>query len=281
MITEREVKLDSDLEQLCSFGTSMFLQFLRSQIDNPRPLLFSCIFINIETILRNTYSKEVNLKQHIEAAYADMRMLFSVVAEYVDAHRLRLPDPRVIVYSCPYEIPAAYARKLSPMNTAVHEAAVHFRQTMDVKAQDSYNNLYKVREYIAPGPFPSEQLYNFERSMHCKGKSVLLISHIPVDYHLLWRYPDVYLLESFTGKAVQRKDIAQKVFKVTGVPFVPSTHVVLGDKVYVDAMAKRKMKKEILKTANNENWIALSSSSIAKSASRTLGIPSPMLDIRM
>ena len=106
----------------------------------------------------------------------------------------------------------------------------------------------------------------------------LLISHIPLDFHLQNTLANkLYILESYTGKIKSSKDLGQKVFKEDNVPFNQYTHLLFGDKVQIKPMVARKAKQKILNIAKSKKWNSRPTSLILSDIRSTHDVPIDVL----
>lgn len=81
-----------------------------------------------------------------------------------------------------------------------------------------------------------------------------LISHNPLDFYLLNKAPNGFLLASHTGELLNYKDLGKKVFGNEYLPFYFSVHIIMGDKNQVKPVIRIGKRKQIRSAAEKGKW---------------------------
>lgn len=104
------------------------------------------------------------------------------------------------------------------------------------------------------------------------GEPIHLLSHIALDWHLVDAFPNLTLIESFTGEMITPPYFGSKLIKKKGikVPFSSVIHQTFGDDTLIKPLAVRKTKNNLLASA--EKWSMMSSAKINKVISDTLDL---------
>ena len=82
----------------------------------------------------------------------------------------------------------------------------------------------------------------------------LMISHVPLDFHLYRYFNDFTLLESYTGVLKKCTVFGKKVFGDDALPFNKYTHLSFGDKWYMNGLASFSVRHQIKERALKEHW---------------------------
>lgn len=110
-------------------------------------------------------------------------------------------------------------------------------------------------------------------NLYSSSDKVVLMSHVPLDYHISGRIRNVNLLESYTGKLRPTSEFNLKLDKEGRIPFNSTTHVVFGDGSFIKSMVGIKIRKLLFEQAVKEKWISRSEDDIRQRISKTADIP--------
>lgn len=266
-----------------SYGVAPILNTfstLSKQFSRPKWNLY---LINAETVIRNR--KEDNLPP--EALGREVLNDMQVLAQYISAYNRNNSSffdnkkPHIFFYFPHYEtaIPKKYLRDKFPKGT---ETRWRVRDAIEnIIANESMNSAIDSTNisYAVVGsnknPWPHKDLQHdiLHQIDGAQFYKTLMISHVPLDFHLYRTFSDFSVLESYTGVFKQKQDFGKKVFGDESLPFNKYMHLVLGDKWYIDSIADLKVKKLIKERAKKEHWNLLPDKSVL---ANLLKIYSPM-----
>jgi hypothetical protein len=258
-----------------SYGTSGIVQAMLNMIKTRKLKQVDTLFVNILTLLRNCYDKDLNYKQIIEQLNVDMQVLITFFSEYVN--HLREQDlPSMIMYLPSYHhFPTIHLRPESPSSKLLTNVFKKFIQQVYPQERYDYthNNLRIHVIHAGMKSLPHVDIFNLLPKLlaDCKKKAFRdywMISHVPLDYHLIDRlHGRCWLIDSHTGNFWNNKTLGIKVFRNTSIPFNSVTHLLLGDKILVKCLLNRRDKANALKIATSDNWLTKTKQQIAKRAS--------------
>lgn len=226
---------------------------------------WNLFLINVETLIRNR-DRDIQLsnKELAESVLNDMQVLAQYISSF-NRNNTSYNHKRnyaIFFYLPHYDgIPEQYLRKSFPKGTE-HRWEVRDEMEEMLQKQTVQNAIDNTRiYYVTVGSkknhtWPHKDLLkdimtNEENSQY---SSVLMISHVPVDFHLYKYFKEFTILESYTGAMKQKKDLGKKVFHDNNIPFNKYTHLLLGDKWYLNALAPAKMKSQMKKEAISHHW---------------------------
>ena len=79
--------------------------------------------------------------------------------------------------------------------------------------------------------------------------NAVIISHIPLDYHL--KYKSICIIDLFTGNYNNRATLFKKYEKIDFIPFIPITHFLFGDPYIICSVLSNDDKKKIINNIFN------------------------------
>lgn len=221
--------------------------------------------INVETLIRNRDRDiQLSIKELAESVMNDMQVLAQYISSF-NRHNTSYNHKQnyaIFFYTPHYEgIPEKYLRKSLPKGT---DRRWKIRDEIEdiLKRQSVQNAIDNTRiYYVTVGSekhhtWPHKDLLKdiMANEENPQYSSVLMISHVPLDFHLYKYFKEFTLLESYTGATKQKKDLGKKVFKDNNIPFNKYTHLLLGDKWYMAALAPSKMKSQMRNEAIKAHW---------------------------
>lgn len=264
-----------------SLGTGEIIRSIEKyKLSMKRPI-WDSVLINFATVVRNNVEKGKPARAVEDDSFKDAVGLVDAFQQYWETTKEQSDVPQLVFYVHDYQIPSIYARKISPTNKLVEEYTAGVGDRISGKSEEENYNGISVLNIKSKGPTPVPNLMR-ECSLHQQrlkskrsgySRRYLLISHIPIDFHIMEIYRNVHLLESYTGNLKVLGDIGTKLFKTPAVPFNTVTHVTFGDSVHIDAVAKRANKKKLFQQAQEQRWKLLSETQIANQVSGALGVP--------
>lgn len=239
-----------------SFGLSPILNTLMSLSNDRNKPRWDTYLINIMTLIRNNQQKNKPMKTLINDTIEDAEILISHIVSYVEIDKLHLVDPKIIIYIPFYQLPQLYARKISPQ---ILEQMTACEQIKKLLLPRSYTqgslNIYIVHvghTKLLPKQALLSYLESIDKSL--KYKRTLLISHIPIDFHIIKNIVELHLMECFTGKLKSSKEFNQKVFHTDVLPFISHLHLLLGDSIFIKRNINKKQYDSLLAIAKKDTW---------------------------
>lgn len=231
------------------------------------------IAINLSTMIRNAASKsklQDRYKEAKEKALPFDQLAADIVNETTQETKLLVNDivemlnskasplPRYIyVYFADYSniIPKAYSR-IIPAGKQHLDMAEERLKTI-YKHNRTENNvngirlieLYDSSSHTAPYHWLEKEIKSI-KNQH----NMIMISSHPLDYHVaryVGRWTDI---KSFNGSTQTFKDLGNKVFGHSFLPFTEKLHVLLGDKIDIKAAITPSNKKKLLEIAERDSW---------------------------
>jgi hypothetical protein len=114
-------------------------------------------------------------------------------------------------------------------------------------------------------------------SLYSTGDPICLLTHVPLDYHIASRLRGINVLESFTARLRTPYEFKLKLDSEGHIPFMSSTHAVLGDDVLLKPQVSPKIKKQILEAAKKDRWETRGEDDVRNRISKIADIPASTL----
>ena len=224
--------------------------------------------VNVETLIRN-HMRDTSLpaKTISQEVLNDMQVLSQYIAAYNrNNNSIWRKKTKALFFYLPYYeyIPKKYLRDRFPKGT---EARWTVRDILvsSLKEQPMTDNIDGTKIfYVTVGSeklhtWPHRDLWKDVCSTieNAQFSSVLMISHVPLDFHLYKRCKSFTVLESYTGVLKTKDKFGKKVFGDELFPFNKYTHLLLGDKWYVRSMVTPKVRNRIKECAKRNHWAML------------------------
>ena len=226
------------------------------------------IAINIQTIIRSLLVIEQN-QIDITKLINLLRQVIDAAIQYIMKTHMRRKINNInyviILYNINYgNIPQEFRRKNKSIENIINItnlilSSEYNRQQLQsfIDESNSYieqflNNSLNVafnvqlisnlNTYVKTYNFAT--LYNEIIHKRRTNKYVLMISHIPLDYHI----PSIELIiiDTFTGNYWNRGSLGIKIFKSEFIIFNKVTHLLFGDKHFIKPLLNKKEKKELM-----------------------------------
>lgn len=272
-------------------GTGTIINALNGLTNKSSNNIFDVIVVNIATLIRNNLSKERTDKEVVELVKNDLHDLIRAVGSYHENMGGLVRNPTMINYLPDYSyLPAINARPNTGNRKRIADITEGFIRDDDLRRRTRIRDHERgttIYEVYAGGrvmlPYKSimREIADIFRLGNVDPRasltSYLLISHAPLDYHMLLNYPRVTLLESFTGRFLKPKELGHKVFGTNFIPFNAVTHLLFGDSVHVDPFAKRKNKQLLTDMAKTQSWYVRTKEEIAKLVGASGQVPAEIL----
>lgn len=260
------------------FGTSSIVNVLNQLPNKSSGNLFDTILVNVMTIVRNNTTLNTPDKEIKDMVIDDIVRIIDAAVAYQENMSNMLSNPLVVFYLPDYSwLPALHMRNPSPTRTIINRIVEDLIKDDNLRVKKqirSHKGSSAIYELFAGGKtmLPYKSILKLINQINTLGvvdtatqlAHYLLISHCPLDYHLLLKYRRASILESFTGKILQPKELGYKVFGNNFIPFNSVTHLIFGDPVHVRPMAQRKNRKLLTDMAMKQQWYIRTPSEIAQ-----------------
>ena len=263
-----------------SFGIAPILNMLATTAAQRTKSTWTAFCINIETLIRDRQNKN-NVGQ-IQVIARDVLTDIQVLSLYISTYNqiaqtreLTNKNPVIVFYCNDYRsIPQPYLKDKFPKGTEERWAVLDYVSNLLVKdapasvhegtriiyaLNGTTSLLTKIGELWKKKLWPHKVMVKeIESSIpYFWQSSVLLISHVPLDFHLFRYFTHVQLIESFTGRMKDYKQLGMKVFNSEVLPFNKYTHLLLGDKWYMQSLLTLKQKNMLKTVATRDKWLLL------------------------
>lgn len=242
-------------EYAYSIGNTMMMKTFSELIADPNNRA-DTIFLNIATLFRNCQDGSLEFSKWIAVANDEIiKIVGDLAREYAAAGK---SGERIVLYYQDYTtvIPKEIIRPRTVSRGLLEEGAMilikKFREVGIPTADDINRELTVTLMKSFTRPDPAD-LGMHLRKLKTK-KNVIMVSHIPMDYHLHKFSHDFNILYSFTGEMLSANTIGPRLFKNEHVPFNRHTHAIFGDKVSFKCLLSIKLKRELYDLAETEKW---------------------------
>lgn len=266
-----------------SHGIAPILNTLSSLVNLPNKPAWSLYLINVETLIRD---RKVSGEEGYDSNAAlhvlqDCTVLTQYINSYVEhgVKNLLKEKPIVCFYLPHYErLPVAYLRPKLPKGTEerwqVRAEVEKLLRTQGWPLKyDSIDVLFTIAG--VKGGWPHKDVWNdlYQYQDGLRFRNTLMVSHVPLDFHLYRVVKGFTILESYTGALKNIKQLGKKVFSDEIIPFNKYTHLLLGDKWYMKPLLDTKTKRMLRERAAIEHWTLLSDKAILESLAKLRLIP--------
>lgn len=235
-------------------------------IDNEQ---VNTIMINMSTIIRNSVDKSLPFENNLTRIGVELNLIIDRIKQIYE-DRKTISYPYLIIYMGDYrkDYEASHLRPITEgrrflkdiedivfekfQTTIIKNGSltVHFLKLNKIPYADELQKALKGISQIIPKAFYTGYYY--------------LISHHPMDYHLLNKSPNGKLINSHTGEVVERGKLGLKVFEDERVPFNYLLHTILGDKVQLAPRVKVKDRRRVIEEAQHNSWVIKTEAQIKK-----------------
>lgn len=211
------------------------------------------VIINVATVIRNSCEKGI---LDSDAINSDMTALTTTASELLSRSTKNtgvvlfyLPDYKSIgnIY-LKQQLPKASQQMLANCD--------QFRPTYKKAYFNSVVNNVKIFHCTVGGQkWPVAELLEDLGSTAGTpdALNVIMVSHMPVDWHIYKKVADFKLAESYTGKEKTIREVSNKVFGNESVPFNKYTHMTLGDKYLLNGVGIKE-KRMVFEKASANQW---------------------------
>lgn len=255
-----------------SIGVNRVLLYFRDNAYRPARYEWNIFLVNLFTVFRNVYHKDLSEDQILRAMDVDVGLLTT----YFDAYKeVKQPIvPYVLAFYVPTydKIPEKLRRPVTT-DSAKHKQEMYAKvrarlpQKLQILRDDATSKVC-----VAPVGrlmLPHKELLRlindqFKPALGPVTLQVLLLSHCPIDLHMSAKIQYMSLIESNVGTVKAPNEFGSKLTKAVRVPFNTYTHRLLGDPVHLEPLVVRKEKAKILEIAEKHKWYIRSPVEILK-----------------
>lgn len=253
-----------------SIGSNRIFEEFRKSADTPTSPRWDLYLINIYTLARNAYGKGMAVSGLETMVDADADLFMTFIGAYT---QFRRPTPSIVVFYAPDygAIPATLMRKSTGQRSELDALYAALRAKMPQTLTDISEDV-NVRKYIMVAgsrAIPYKDLIGALRVIYKNGslgsmRRAVMISHCPIDLHLVTYIPTLMLMESYTGTVLEAAEFGRKLTKSVAVPFNTVTHRVFGDDVTLIPLIRGPDRSRLIELAQKNHWILRTESEITK-----------------
>ena len=259
-----------------SYGVDPILVYFSNTLNRPENNV-RIILVSMNTCIRNAIDNEKSFMENVRVVTHEVQTIINVVSQAFNSNPLSINS-----YLCFYitnhwdAFPEDRIRPVTPGRAMYHQVCMRAWNNFDQNHNTTKGNmllefhkLQKTRSYAS-------QLQSIIRGLSTKILGInnkteyLLLSHNPLDFHLLRTERRGKLISSHTAEIIPPDGLGEKVFG-DKIPFYNVTHMILGDKVQIKPSVSVKVRQNIRKHAYMENWHIKTEQQITKSI-RSLGV---------
>jgi hypothetical protein len=263
----KEFSDDGEIINLCSIGLNRIINKLAYEIDNPKKIKYNLFLVNIETFIRNNYEPDISNSDWLNNIYKDIYLYTQYIYEYTKTYKDSFKYPLSLILYFPFylfQAPYKYQTESKAWH-AIQKFKLYFDKTGFMQEKENIDHLEVTKVRIQNNGFkiPNDLIKTIRKHTYTTQYEALMLSHIPVDYHLHRNINHLTLIESYTSELKKWSQFGKKVFKVDHIPFNQYTHVAFGDKVYLHNLVKGgKVKKSLVKRAEASKWYSMTEGKI-------------------
>jgi hypothetical protein len=265
-----------------SYAMDPVLDFLNKELCKPSTKI-KTILINLSTCLRNVFDGKFAESVNRQALNDEITTLSNFISSFWQHGNHQ--HTRIIFYI--YNTYDYYAtdilRPVTPSKELFHKLFLALLK----ETPDSYNTVINnttvhfvpLRNKTKP---IDEQLKDLLINTNTSNSIdrfrfngyYYLITHQPLDFHILHEETRGELLSSHKNETLPWKLLGDKVFQDSNLPFIKTLHFIFGDKYQIKPSATIVEKKKIKARAIERKWMIRTESEI-KNDLRLLGIKIP------
>ena len=263
-----------------SYGIAPILHTLSDMSNRSMRPKWDLFLINVETLIRDRKELQGPIEQIARAVITDCTVLAQYIAMYC---QMTLPpngvNKALVCFYLPHyeNLPKQYLRTKFPKGT---EERWPIRDKVgQIVTKEGYETSFEDTSVVfdvigVKGQWPHRDLVR-DISTVKKGiqySKVLLVSHVPSDFHMYRTFNDFTILESYTGALKNKQQLGKKVFQNDVIPFNKYTHLLFGDKWYIGGLLDSKGKREMKQRAEKEHWAIINDKFILESVVKTKSV---------
>ena len=242
-----------------SYGIEPVLIRLEQLLTDPKNKL-NTILINISTCIRNAMDKTLSDPANVKKVQVEIEYIVDTIISF--CQRSNKKHLYLIFYINDYitELPGEMVRPPSPGKLTYFELVNEYCTLINKAKVSTQDNVTINFVRMKKGTLYAKQLYGHLRDISKYVPSAsytgyyAMISHQPLDYHLLNIAPNGIIIASHTGEILKREDLGYKVFDEGQIPFNQITHRLFGDKQQIQPLVKGVARKKAIEKALANKW---------------------------
>lgn len=240
------------------FGTGPAFETLMKRLSEKKIPSTCLIAINIDTLVRNTISKDLKVYDIVNKVCGYMSNMATHFAALVNSWPI--PHNYMIFYHAdPKVVPKLFLREHNgPTGLMYTEALKGVLERVKNSKTQSHGNVTSMicvaNEIKQPSYKGLAEVFN---KLTEKTVTVHMISHNPIDWHIQRTGRIGILYRSYTGVAVEMTatNLGEIAFGEKGIPFYPRTHVLMGDKSIIKGILGGSDKKNFRELCLRERFV--------------------------
>ena len=259
-----------------TFGLSGILSAWSDFLKVNRVPQFNVLMVNMLTMIRNAYHKELSDTEIFEQVSTDIKVLSYYFNEFKN-HMHYNKDAYLLIYIPSYhQIPKIYLREQPPSDKIISDI---LKRLIDKEfPEDEYRlehmDLPVYITKVGKIKFPhlelidKVKLYSEHSLIH---NTYATISHYPIDYHFGGHVRNNFTnISSHTGDHWTYKTLGRKIFKNDFIPFNDVTHLLMGDPIVFKNPLNVRDRRMINELAKKDNWLIKTKQQILNDVSKIL-----------
>lgn len=242
-----------------SYGIEPVLIRLEQLLTDPKNKI-NTLLINISTCIRNAMDKTLSDPNNVKKIQIEIEYIVDAIISF--CQRSNRKHLYVVFYINDYitELPNEMIRPPSPGKLTYFELVNEYCHLISKTKVSTQDNVTVNFSRLKKGTLYAKQLYGLLRdiSLYIPSASYTgyyaMISHQPLDYHLLNMAPNGIIIASHTGEILKKEDLGYKVFDEGQIPFNQVTHRLFGDKQQIQPLVKGVARKKAIEKALANKW---------------------------
>lgn len=271
-----------------SIGLNRILgRFVNRSKSDHRPE-FTAVILSAFTIVRNVVGteKDITIVQLEEAFVRDVNLFLDYYDTYLSITKSGMMRDKlcpVVIYFPDYkrvenQIRREQTGQKAHLLTLYAKFLSRYNGRDEMVRELEHCRCYWIRAGDATYPHKEvarkfREIASQPKSAYSSGDKIALMSHVPLDYHLVGRLRGINLLESYTGELKGSDQFGLKLDKEGRLPFNTVTHVVFGDASFIKPWVSPKVRKQLLEQAVKEKWVTRSEDDLRAKISKAADIP--------
>lgn len=248
-----------------SFGTAMFLDGLERYVKATKA---NVIMINMLTLFRNLHSDnpDATADYIVNKGLEEVGLLLQEISGIMSANGVENQKACVYLFHYFKRIPKEYQRPPTKSREFLIKCTVNALRKMDQMQKhskvDNIDVTILLRSNAGSG---TKDLSTYTHSLQ-RREQVMMLSHVPLDYHAYKAFKNFVLIYSNTGASVnpRKTNLGTKVYGKSVIPFNKVTHICFGDKDFIKGILTIKQRRMMIDDATKEKWWSKTSDYVIK-----------------
>jgi len=243
-----------------TIGSNRIFHVLRTTAGLNNSPKYNLFLINVYTLVRNAYSKDIKQKDLEKLVDTDVDMYMTFIGAYTNFKRA--VPATVLFYAPDYRtIPKEMLRKSGEQRTEMDTLYAKLLSKLPRKLTELTEDP-SVRKFLVAtsgNTFPHKELPGYIREIFQGQRTsgqigTVIFTHCPIDLHLATVIPGLELFESYTGMIYPAIEFGRKLTKDVNVPFNTATHRAFGDNTHLIPLCNGAQKTKLVELATRKNW---------------------------